>query len=342
MRYALSPVAATCPACHAEAAERLYRVDAAEAAQHYVLRERQPDCHQALRDHIETLWDGPTCDVVRCTACGFGFAHPYVAGDARFYDLAYERTGYPQDRWEFARTLQALDTVNLPPAFSLLEVGAGDGAFLKRLTPARTPADRVLATEFSEYGRQAIGALGVRCVATDIRDLPLDVPEAPFDVVCLFQVLEHLDGLDALFEHLNGLASPTAHLFVAVPNDARVVFNEQHGSLLDMPPNHIGRWTQPAFDALAQRHGWRVVAHEIEPEGAVSKAKQMVTYRYMRRRQDAHSLANQVERVASAPLRKALQAATAAAYGIAALPTVAALVRAEDLGDSQWVHLKRS
>jgi SAM-dependent methyltransferase len=200
----------------------------------------------------------------------------------------------------------------------------------------------VLATEFSDYGRRAIEALGVRCVAEDIRALPRDVPEAPFDVVCLFQVLEHLDGLDALFRQLNALTHPAAHLFIAVPNDARVEFNEHHGSLLDLPPNHVGRWTRAAFDALAERHGWRVVAHEVEPEGAMSQVKQLVTYRYMRRRQDARSLANRVERIQSAPVRKVLQGATAAVYGLAALPVALELVRANGLGDSQWVHLQRS
>jgi len=342
MQYSLDPVEAECPACHAGRAERLYRVEAAEAAQHYVLRERAPDRHEALRQHIETLWGGPSCDVLRCTSCGMGFASPYVAGDARFYELAYERTGYPTDRWEFVRTLQAIDQADLPPGFSCLEVGAGDGAFLRRLTPARTPASTRLATEFSDYGRRAIEALGVRCVAEDVRALPPDVPEAPFDVVCLFQVLEHLDGLDDLFRQLDGLTRPAAHLFIAVPNDARVEFNEMHGSLLDLPPNHVGRWTRAAFDALAQRHSWRVVSHDVELEGAMSQVKQLVTYRYMRRRQDARSLANRVERVSSPFLRRALQGAVATTYGLASLPTMAALVRADGLGDSQWVHLQRS
>ena len=340
MRYDLTPVEARCPACHAGRAERLYRVDAAQAAQHYVRREAHPERHDALRAHIAELWGQPTCDVLRCTACRFGFAWPYVAGDARFYALAYERTGYPAWKWEFERTLQALDAAALAPGFSLLEVGAGDGAFLARVVPARTAPERVRATEFSDYGRRAIEALGVRALATDVRALDAG-PPAPFEVVCLFQVLEHLDGLDVLFEQLGRLTTPDAHLFVAVPNDARIAFNERNGSLLDMPPNHIGRWTRPALDALSERHNWRVVAHEIEPEGAASKARELVTYRYMRRRQKGGTLANRVERVGAAPVRKALQAATVAAYGLAAIPTALAMIRADGLGGSQWVHLRR-
>ena len=340
MDYALDPVAAACPACHAERAERLYRVSATQAAQHYVLRESDPDRHRALRDHVASLWGGEACDVLRCRACGFGFADPYQAGDARFYALAYERTGYPTDKWEYRRTLEAMDRADLPEGFALLEIGAGDGAFLSRVAPARTRPGRMLATEFSDYGREAIEALGVRCLARDVRDLGRDA-QAPFDVICLFQVLEHLDGLDALFAHLGELAAPGGHLFVAVPNADRIAFNETHGSLLDMPPNHVGRWTRAAFDAIAARHAWRLEAHEVEPQHALADVRQLVTYRYMRRRQDAGSVANRVERIRSAALRRGLQAVTAAAYGLAAAPAALALARGDGLGDSQWVHLRR-
>ena len=341
MNYALDPVAAECPACHAERAERLYCVDAAQAAQHYVLRETAPDRHRALRTHIVELWGGETCDVLRCCACGFGFAHPFRAGDARFYELAYERTGYPADKWEYRRTLEAIDRADLPDDFSLLEVGAGDGAFLSRVTPARTSPGCVLATEFSDYGRRAIEALGVACLAEDVRAIPADVAGAPFDVICMFQVLEHLDRIDDLFEHLGRLSAQDGHVFIAVPNAARIAFNEANGSLLDLPPNHVGRWTRAAFDALSERHGWHVATREIEPEGARAKVQEMVMYRYMRRRQTSGSAANRVERLQSAPLRRAFQVGVAASYGLAAVPTIARMVWHDGLGASQWVHLRR-
>ena len=340
MDYALAPVAAACPACHAERAERLYRVDAAQAAQHYILREIHPARHRALRDHIATLWGGQACDVLRCRTCGFAFSRPFVAGDKQFYALAYERTGYPADKWEYRRTLEAIDRADLPDDFRLLEVGAGDGAFLRRVAPARTRADRVVATEFSDYGREAVEALGIRCLARDVRELAADA-HAPFDVICLFQVLEHLDGLDDLFGHLGKLAAPDGHLFAAVPNADRIAFNETHGSLLDMPPNHVGRWTRAAFEAVAARHAWRVAAHEVEPQHRFAGVRQLVMYRYMRRRQDAGSAANRVERVPSPPVRRVLRVVAAAAYGLAAAPAALALARADGLGDSQWVHLRR-
>jgi SAM-dependent methyltransferase len=342
-RYALTPRSARCPACHNEDGLFLYGVDAGQAAQHFVLRQSDPERHDALRRHIESLWRRPTCDLVRCRACGFTFAEPYVAGDARFYDLAYQRTGYPAWKWEYARTLSALETLKPELGdFHLLEVGAGDGAFVRRVSPGLTPPPHVVCTEFSDYGIEEIRRQGFACLPEDVRNLPLDSFGGRFDVVCLFQVLEHLDGLDQLFDHLRRLTRDAAHVFVAVPNDRRIAFNEEHGSLLDMPPNHVGRWTRGAFEAIAQRHGWRLLAHEVETEPAVSKAKTHVAYRYVRRRQDPASLANRVERVGSKPVKRLLQVATAGLYGIGALPSIVSLVRGEHLGDSQWVHLQKT
>ncbi len=258
--------------------------------------------------------------------------------------LAYERSGYPVWKWEYERTWEALRDLQRRGRlrdFHLLEVGAGDGAFIRRVVPALTPKDHVLATEFSDYGRQAIEAYGIPCLAEDVRALPADDYGGRFDVVCLFQVLEHLDGLDALLAQIDRLTGSEAHLFVAVPNAERIAFNELHGSLLDLPPNHVGRWNRSSFEVLAERHGWRVAVHEIEPDRPEKKALQDLEYRYMRKRQVPGSVANHIERVASRPLRRALQAVAVGGYGIARLPELYTLLASDGLGDTQWVHLEK-
>ena len=78
--YKLTPTATCCPICLSEKGLILWSVDADKAAQHYVLRETGPERHNALKLHIESLWQKPTCAVVRCSNCQFCFADPYVAG----------------------------------------------------------------------------------------------------------------------------------------------------------------------------------------------------------------------------------------------------------------------
>jgi len=342
-RYELTPVSRPCPVCANEDCSVLYRVGADDAAQHYVLREVHPDRKAALADHIRMLWKQASCEVVRCNRCTFCFAWPFVAGDARFYTLAYERTGFPKAKWEFDRTVESLSRLrsdDLPRDFSLLEVGAGDGAFVRQVTPALMPKNQIVCTEYSEYGAESIRNYGVECLQVDIRELPVESYANAFDVVCMFQVLEHMDRVHALFAQIGRISTPRAHLFIAVPNEKRTEFNELNGGLLDLPPNHVGRWNRVAFQVMADKHGWLVESHEIEPRSADGLAKHLI-YRYIRRRQSPTSIANRVERVRSRPARRVLQALTIAAYTPASLPGLAKLATRPRFGSTQWVHMRK-
>lgn len=340
--YSLVPTEAVCPACTRTDGRVLYTVTSEQAAQHYVLREVHPQRNADLARVIERLWGGQTCRVVQCAACEFCFSDPYVAGDAEFYTLAYERTGYPVWKWEFEQTRTAIGRLlpTLGPAPALLEVGAGNGAFVRTVVPNLFARADVLCTEFSEYGAREIEGLGVACERVDVRTLGANVWGGRFAVVCLFQVLEHLDGLDDLFDQLTQLTTATGHVFIAVPNERRIEFDEQHGSLLDMPQNHVGRWTRESFAAISARHGWRLADHAVEPVSGIADLVGFATFRYMRRRQDPGSAANWVERQPRA-VRRPLQALTAGIYGLSSLPAMAKIVRSSGLGGSQWAHLEK-
>jgi SAM-dependent methyltransferase len=339
-RYALTPVEATCPVCNCGQAVRLYSVSVAQAAQHFVLREADPQRHAQLRANIEALWRQPDCHVLRCRRCGFGFAHPFVAGDEGFYSLVYSAATYPAGRWEHRATEQALRDLGRQD-FRLLEVGAGEGAFLRRIAPALTPAANVVCTELSGAGRQALRAQGFHCLAVDIRDLDHAHYRARFEVICLFQVLEHLDRLDALFQSLTALAGPEALLFVSTPNPRRVEYHELNGALLDMPPHHIGRWSRNALETLGQRYGWALARHVIDPtDGFLARASNFLIYRFQRASHEPRSLANWLRRSPHRPLRRLTQLIGVALYGAAALPDATGL-RAPRLGGTQWACLKR-
>lgn len=342
--YRNTPVAIACPVCRSAAGRLLYTVDSQSAAQHYVLFETQPERHTALRRYIESLWKQNHCSVVSCEGCGFGFPDPYVAGDAGFFELAYQRSGYPGWKWEFERTLQVLQGLKRQGRLAngrLLEIGAGDGAFIKRIAPALLPRSSVVCTEYSSYGLEALGSYGITCVPKDIRDSAPEIEEGAFSAVCLFQVLQHMDGLDELFERFNEITEPAAHLFIAVPNRHRIEFNELHGSLLDLPPSHVGRWSRRAFETIGGRHGWSIRTYEIEPESSFSRITSYLAFKYLRRRQQKGSLANRIERLGRGAARRVLQAAAAGLYAFSSFGALRTLLSDPGLGESQWVHLEK-
>ena len=340
-------VRAECPVCGATEAALLYAVSPRESAQHFVLAEVEPRLHAHLARHIEALWHSSECRLLRCAACGFVRADPFIAGDAAFYELAYQgkREGrYPEWRWEYDQTISALR--GLPPGDrKVLEIGAGNGAFVKRLVSLGFAKERIQTTEFSHYGRREIEQAGIGCIADDIRAPSFDRFLGAFDVLCLFQVLEHLDRLDAVFARLCRLARPRADIFIAVPNERRIDFNEANGGLLDMPPVHTGRWNRRCFEIIGKRHGLRVADHRYQKESLASRAIDLAGQLYLRHAQRAaNGFANRIERVYRrnpAPRTKALRVAGVAAAALLHPPAFANLARGR-LGSAQWVRLAKS
>jgi len=327
---------ASCPVCGNERGlARLWQASSEEAAQHFVLKEKNQERHQALKAQIEILWRKDTCDIVQCDECGFCFSHPYVSGDAKFYDLAFHGSGYPSWKWEFQLTYDELKN-NPAPTDPLLEIGAGNGAFVSRIADNVMPRDRILCTEFSVTGAEAIQKLGVKCLQKDVRQLNDEEFRGAFQTVCMFQVLEHMDDLHILFSKLNWLLKDGGSLFIAVPNEKRIAFNEAHGALMDMPPNHVGRWTQPAFDKILRKYGFTLRQHRVEPISLVASARGFALYRYLRSSQRRNSIANVVERINSRPLRAAMRIAGLGVHVLAAAPVFFKMSR--DCGYSQWVH----
>lgn len=337
----LPQVIASCPVCRCTTALQLRHVTAQEATQHSVRKEAFPERFAKMHAEICHLWEGTSCQILRCQECSFTYAFPYVSGREGFYGLLLSSPSYPQDRFEFGRVVAILrDRFQGRPDAHLLEVGAGDGAFVRQVAPALIPAAQVLCTEFSAAGAQAIRDRGIACEMTDVRKLREPRQQHRFAALCMFQVLEHLDRLDELWEAFNFLAAPSADLFLSVPNDRWIHFQETHGGELDMPPNHIGRWNQTAFATIAKSHGWELVKHFVEPASRRGVVRRIATSRFFHARQTPGSLTDRTTRIANRKLRRVSSLPMLAMHYLAALP-LAFSVDPTGLGDTQLAYLRK-
>jgi SAM-dependent methyltransferase len=330
--------AAECPVCQASTTRKVYDLSAAEAAQHFVLREHSAERNRRLESHIRRLWRAEHCSIRQCTACGFGFAHPYVAGDVTFYNLAYDRTGYPHDKWEYRRTLEELSSMEFRGE-RILEAGSGFGMFLDQIADRYVPKSGITALEYSD---QAVDVLRRKNYSVVQQDLRVADIQGPLDAIFLFQVLEHLDGLDPLFTRLAGLLCAGGTLFIAVPNPQRMWFNEANGSLLDCPPNHIGRWTPEALRTMGSRHGLRLVHHETEPFSLREFILEDIKYFYLRRSQRPGTLANRLRARGSIEGGRISEAMVAALQAPLRVTTWRKAARARGLGASLWAKFARA
>ena len=77
-------------------------------------------------------------------------------------------------------------------------------------------------------------------------------PDRRFDVVCAFQVLEHVADPLAFIAEAKARLNPGGLLFIGVPNRESYV-GRLRDFPLDMPPHHVMRWSRRALAALACR-----------------------------------------------------------------------------------------
>ena len=334
-----------CPLCGLPPSGVINTFTAAEAAEFFTSRVLGQERYERMEAILAGLWHGATARVLWCDRCEFGYADPFVAGTAEFYQLEAPDTPYPRDKWEYGRTLEHL--ADWPAeASALLDIGAGKGHFLSQLIGRGWKPGNLMATEFSVPGMEAIKRLGVECRQADVRSLDLG---RRFDAICMFQVLEHLDGYDGLLEALSRLAKPDAHLFVAVPNGARIQFNEGNGLQYDCPPNHISRWTPRSFQVFADKYGWKLERCEFEPAPAVlGEALYGAVNRFIQRSHAPRSWARLVYAAAGSRPFKGRANKAVKALGLAASPDawlaaarVAYAARGGGVPHALWAHLRR-
>jgi SAM-dependent methyltransferase len=335
-----APKISPCPICRSTGGYQVASYRADEAAQAFAPRRLAPDRHAELLRKLSVLWHDAPCILCRCASCDFIYSGPFISGDAEFYHLAFPDASYPTGKWEYDRTRQALRECKFVEP-KLLEIGAGNGAFLKQLLKDGWAPENLQAFEFSSSGQAAIERICVNCLATDLRSIDVS---CTFDVVCMFQVLEHLDDYDGIFEVLERIVRPGGHLFIATPNGAWIALNEQRHLLLDMPPNHISRWSTASFAALARRFGWHLEECELEPPSRIGTAVRVLADRFIRLVNDESFWEGWAAELAMRPGSRVLARSIKACAALTSAACLSAAIRAALVPatpENIWAHLTR-
>jgi SAM-dependent methyltransferase len=213
---------------------------------------------------------GGVAELVRCGGCGLEYFRGASAGDPEFYRLLTDVVRYQPQRWEYGQVLPAI-----PPGGAVLDLGCGDGAFLR---VARASAGRVAGVDHNEDAIGALRAAGIEGSTEAFAAFASREPGA-FDVVCSFHTLEHLPDARALIEPARIAVRPGGAVFVSVPNRDRAGRGDDEP--LDCPPHHVSRWSARQLQELADRfdlelrsvrfeepdfsHAWEVVRERSRP-----------------------------------------------------------------------------
>ena len=189
-------------------------------------------------------------DLFKCPQCTLQHAWPLVPAEAPFYDtLALKEWYFPKLRWEWDIVIHEMVKKE---HFSLLEVGCGSGAFLKRL-----PA-----------GILGIGMDLTPSVVAECQKQGLQVYEGALekfrekygkriglvDCAVAFHCLEHVADPVSFVKSMSELISPQGSIFVSTPYSP-MCYEHLWPDPLNAPPHHMTRWNRQSYENLAERLG---------------------------------------------------------------------------------------
>ena len=305
-----------CPICEAPSVTDLTTYTTEEAASHFCPPHRDEERYDRLVNAIANLWPESTCTVYRCDHCGFGFGTPYRGGDDRFYSILHEQMGYPVWRWDYD---VALEKIGSSRGKRVLDIGAGSGNFLSSLDSG---SER-FAVESSSTTIQALAERGISAVPT-LEALGPQY-EGSFDVITMFQVLEHIAPPTDVLQACSRLLVPGGLLIITVPDADAMFTQERVLGAPDMPPNHINKWTRQSLSYAVGKEGIKPESYCEEPS-ALHLIRDRLHLKLMRDSQNPRTLAGLVYRIRNRSVRAALLAAIAPIALVRLLPHVSYLM----------------
>ncbi len=193
----------------------------------------------------------------RCKDTLYRFFYPAVVGDESFYsDLQKTGTYYRDWNWE-----NELAASHLRPEQALLEVGCGMGAFLERV---RARGVRVSAIEFNPGLIELIRQKGIPIFNQSIQEHAKS-HQARYDVICAFQVLEHVPEVNSFITGALSCLKNGGSLIFSVPNSNPYLFRYDKYHVLNLPPHHVGLWNKAALANLSKVFDLEVEPVTVEP-----------------------------------------------------------------------------
>lgn len=234
-----------CPLCASSEARRLESIKVNDIDRLY---------RRAIGYSVKALFGNrETIALCRCGECDLIYFFPRVSGTQEFYENLQKFDWYYFDeKPEFDFATQFIKNED-----DVLEIGAGKGSFAKKI-----PSNLYTGLEFSQQAIKFAQANNVRLLAQSIEDYSKE-NKNKYDVVCNFQVLEHVCDVNAFLGSSVACLKPGGLMIISVPS-ADSFSQYVQNFWLDMPPHHLTRWTDMALTNVASQYGLelRTIHHE--------------------------------------------------------------------------------
>ncbi|WP_039948657.1 class I SAM-dependent methyltransferase [Leptospira fainei] len=200
--------------------------------------------------------------IVRCSNCGHVFST--YKQDEHYESYWGEEIGYDLGWWDLAHREIYKDFINkylFPAQGRILDVGCGLGFFIKAVNANRSGWETVgydISEKAIEYAKNRNNLKDVHSGIVQLSNLP----EASFDIITLWDVIEHIPKPQSLIQYLYKLLKPNGFLFLQTPNFPVQLFKAELKVLFfGMQPDnhylevkdHINNYSERTLKLLANQ-----------------------------------------------------------------------------------------
>jgi SAM-dependent methyltransferase len=217
--------------------------------------------HRLVENHQEYR-------VLSCSRCRLSFADPMKGGDPNYYKmhLVYEDTDSITVREHFQaaekpanRRLLAMVT----KCGRIMDIGCGFGGFVRL---ALNEGFDAYGMDFNEAqvtaGKTAL-CLKDRLFTGDINSFAArDDMIGTFDLVTLFEVIEHVENIKELVHNVRRLLKKGGLCALTCPNETR--WQPTGRIFVDYPPHHLTRWRPDTLRGFLEANGFEHVWTDVE------------------------------------------------------------------------------
>ncbi len=226
-------------------------------------------CSCCQKDDTKLILEKSDFKIVRCSNCGFVYVNPRVANHQLseiykhnyFHNKQYGYTSYEQEKRlrvkNFERWLK--DAEQFIPAnknIKALDIGCAAGYCLEVMKAKGWQPDGL---ELDQGLCNVLQSAGYNVQPERLEQYD---PATKYDVITLFDVIEHIPSVDAAFKKLNDLLENDGIVIMVTPDHNSLQRKIFRGRWFQYKPvEHIQYFTKETLSAFAERNGLKMTHH---------------------------------------------------------------------------------
>jgi SAM-dependent methyltransferase len=200
--------------------------------------------------------------IYSCPDTGYKFYYPFtIFADAGFYNLLHKanKSYYEPWKWENEQAARYLK-----PDDFLLDVGCGEGLFLKEMN--KRGMKHLYGIDFASETKNDNDLNDINIENITIENFSLQ-HNGKFDVITCFQVLEHITEVKSFIENCLNCLKKNGKLIIAVPNNHPYIYKNDLYHTLNLPPHHAGLWNKESLTKICNYFPLELIETQFQPIG---------------------------------------------------------------------------